>query len=210
MLNTFLLIGLSGAILMFIGDMVLYYSKNDYVADGTLNPIIDIMKTESRTRLYIGGIIGPVAAFLYCIGYYHLVLVMNEQYQILGRVCFLINCLGIICGGAYHSHCAYFGLIGRHDDVEALDEVHKYLNAQKAVAFGLQGIGFLLLAMFIVLKWTVFPRWMMVVSPGILFLFSPFTRKLPKGFHMIISGGWTNLISVIYYGVALIILCFGR
>ena len=46
MLNTILLIGLSGAILMFIGDMALYYSKEDYVADGTLNPIIDIMKTE--------------------------------------------------------------------------------------------------------------------------------------------------------------------
>lgn len=182
MLNTILLIGLSGAILMFIGDMVLYYSKDDYVADGTLNPIIDIMKTESRTRLYIGGLIGPVAAFLYCIGYYHLVLVMNEQYQILGWVCFLINCLGIICGGVYHSHCAYFGL---------------------------QGLGFLLLAMFIVLKWTVFSRWMIVVSPGILFLFSPFTRKLPKGLHMIIGGGWTNLISVIYYGVALMVLYFG-
>ena len=65
------------------------------------------------------------------------------------------------------------------------------------------GMGFLLLAMFIVLKWTVFPRWMMVVSPGILFLILPFTRKLPKGLHMIISGGWTNLISVIYYAVAL-------
>lgn len=127
----------------------------------------------------------------------------------MGMGLFFINCLGIICGGAYHSHCAYFGLIGRHDDVEALDEVHKYLNVQKAVAFGLQGIGFLVLTMFIVLKWTVFPCWMIVVSPGILFLFSPFTRKLPKGLHMIINGGWTNLISVIYYGVALMILCFG-
>ena len=120
----------------------------------------------------------------------------------------IIDSLGIICGGAYHNHCSYFGLIGRHDNIEALDEVHKYLNVQKLVSFGLQGIGFLLLAMFIVLKWTVFPRWMMVVSPGILFLISPFTRKLPKGLHMIISGGWTNLISVIYYGVAIIILNF--
>ncbi len=32
MLNSILLIGLSGAILMFVGDMVLYYSKDDYVA----------------------------------------------------------------------------------------------------------------------------------------------------------------------------------
>ena len=93
MLNTILLIGLSGAILMFTGDRILYYRQDDYVADGTLNPIIDIMKTESRTRLYIGGIIGPVAAFLYCIGYYHLVLVMNEQYQILGWVFWCLLCL---------------------------------------------------------------------------------------------------------------------
>ena len=44
MLNTILLVGLFGAVLMFIGDMILYYSKEDYVTDGTLNPIIDIMK----------------------------------------------------------------------------------------------------------------------------------------------------------------------
>ena len=51
-------------------------------------------------------------------------------------------------------------------------------------------------------KWSFVPAavgfWL-----GILFLLFPLTRKLPKGFHMIISGGWTNLISVIYYGVAL-------
>ena len=210
MLNTILLIGLSGAILMFIGDMVLYYSKDDYVADGTLKPVIDIMKKESRARLYIGGIIGPLAAFFYCIGYYHLVLIMNEKFQVFGWICFFINCLGIICGGTFHSHCAYFGLIGRHDKEETIDEVYKYLNIQKSVAFGLQGIGFLLLVLFIALKWTIFPRWMIIFSPGILFLLFPLTRKLPKGLHMIISGGWTNLISVIYYGMALLNLHFGR
>lgn len=208
MLNIVLYIGLIGAILMFIGDMVLYYSKEDYVGTVTLNAIIDIMKKESRTRLYAGGIIGPIAAFLYCIGYYHLILVMNEGFQMFGWVCFFINSLGIICGGVYHSHCAYFGLLGRYDDKEIVDEVHKYLNVQKTVSFGLQGIGFLMLAVFIVLKWTVFPRWMLIVSPGVLFLMLPLTRKLPKGLHMIISGGWTNLISVIYYAVALGIVYF--
>lgn len=206
MLNIFLIIGLIGALLMFMGDMVLYYSKDDYVSDGTLNPIIEIMKEESRGRLYAGGIIGPLAAFVYCIGYYHLVLVMNEQYQTMGWICFFINCLGIICGGAYHSHCAYLGLITRHDAKVALEEIHKYLNVQKVVAFGLQGIGFLLLAIYIVLQWTIFPWWVAMFSPGILFLLFPFTRKLQKGLHMIIGGGWTNLISVIYYGVALIVV----
>ena len=206
MSNIFLIAGLIGSLLMFMGDMVLYYSKEDYTSDGTLNPIIAIMKKESRPRLYAGGIIGPLAAFIYCIGYCHLVLIMDEQYQIFGWACFFINSLGIICGGAYHSHCAYFGLIGRHDAKIALEEVHKYLNVQKAVTFGLQGIGFLLLAICIILKWTIFPIWFAIFTPGILFLFFPLTKKLPKGLHMIISGGWTNLISVIYYGVALVLV----
>ena len=121
----------------------------------------------------MGGIIGLVAAFLYCVGYYRLVIIMNEKCQILGWLCFGINCLGIICGGAYHSHCAYFGLIGRHDNKEILEEVHRYLNVQQTISFGLQGIGFLILALLIIVKCTVFSRWMFLVSPGILFLLFP-------------------------------------
>lgn len=206
LLQIILLIGLLGAVFMFLGDMTLYYNKNDYAADGTLNPIINIMKTENRTRLYIGGIMGPVAAFFYCIGYYHLVLFIDDRFAIAGWGCFLVNCLGIICGGAYHSHCANLGLIGRLENAEAMDEVLKYMNAQKLVAFGIQAVGFIALAVFILAGWTTFPRWMAIVTPGVLVMLTPIMRKLPKGFHMIICGGWTNLISVIYYGVALIMM----
>ncbi len=206
MLSIFLIVGLVGAILMFAGDMVLYYNKEDYVGATTLEPIVAIMKKESRRRLYIGGLLGPIAAFFYCVGYYHLVLMVKEEFQILGWICFFINCFAIICGGAYHSHFAYLGLIGRYDSKEALEEVCKFMNVQKTVAFGTQAIGFLMMAIFILLKWTVFPRWMFLITPGILFLLVPVTRKLPKGFHMIISGGWTNLISVIYYGVAIAVV----
>ena len=201
----FLLTGFVGAMLMFVGDMVLYYSKDDYVSDGTLKPVIDIMGKESRKRLYVGGLLGPVAAFVYCVGYYHLVLMMDEGHMILGWCCFVINCIGIICGGVYHSHCAYLGLIGRHKNEEVMDEVCKYMDVQKLISFGLQGLGFILLAVVIALNWTVFPRWLVLFTPGILFLLLPLMKKLPKGLHMVICGGWTNLISVIYYGVALII-----
>lgn len=206
MLSIFLIVGLVGAILMFAGDMVLYYNKEDYVGATTLEPIVAIMKKESRRRLYIGGLLGPIAAFFYCVGYYHLVLMVKEEFQILGWICFFINCFAIICGGAYHSHFAYLGLIGRYDSKEALEEVCKFMNVQKTVAFGTQAIGFLMMAIFILLKWTVFPCWMFLITPGILFLLVPVTRKLPKELHMIISGGWTNLISVIYYGVAIAVV----
>ncbi len=199
-----LLIGFIGATLMFLGDMTLYYDRNDYVNDGTLNPIIEIMKKVSTKRLYIGGILGPVSAFLYCVGYYHLVLIANEKYAVFGWVLFLINCLGIICGGAYHNCCANLGLIGRHKDKAALDEVLRFLDVQKKVAFGIQGVGFVGMALMIVLGWTVLPRWMILFSPLMLILLTPLIRKLPKGLHMVICGGWTNLISVVYYVAAII------
>jgi len=195
-------IGLVGAVLMFFGDMILYFSKNDYKNDGTLNPIIDIMKKVSTRRLYIGGMLGPLAAFLYCIGYYHLVLFSKNEYVVFGWIIFFINCLGIICGGAYHSHCANLGLIGRRDE-ESLNEVKNYLNFQKSVAFGIQAVGFIGMAFMIVMNWTVLPRWMFILTPLMLVFLLPLVRKLPKGMHMFICGGWTNMISVIYYAAAL-------
>ncbi|MCR4933369.1 MAG: hypothetical protein K6A29_04160 [Lachnospiraceae bacterium] len=200
-----LIIGLVGALVMFAGDMTLYYSKNDYKNDGTLNPVIEIMKAVSTKRLYIGGIIGPIAASLYCAGYYHLVRIADAAHTKIGFVLFIINSIGIILGGAYHSHCANLGLIGRHDE-KSLDEVIKFLSFQKKVAFGIQAVGFIGMAVMIVLGWTILPRWMILLTPLAMVFLTPLVRKLPKGLHMIICGGWTNLISVIYYAAAIICL----
>lgn len=190
---------------MFIGDMTLYYNKEDYTSDGSMTPIINIMKAESRTRLYIGGLIGPIASVLYVIGFYHLVLIMDAQHQLFGWIGFAINCVGIIYGGAYHSHYAYLGLLGRYDSEESMSELHKYMYVQKLITFGFFTVGFLAIALFIGFSWTVFPQWMVLFSPGVIFALLPIVRKLPKGIHIIIYGGWTNLISVIYYSVALIV-----
>jgi hypothetical protein len=47
---------------------------------------------------------------------------------------------------------------------------------------------------------------MFLLSPGVLFLLKPVVGRLPKGIRIIISGGWTNLISVIYYTAVLIVV----
>ena len=196
--------GLIAGILMFCGDMLLYYDQNDYVSDGTFNSIIEIMKNISTKRLYAGGLIGPIAAFLYCVGYYHIVLIINNEIFILAMVCFLVLCMAIIIGGAYHSHCAYLGLIGKLDDEKAMDVVITYFSLINKVCFIFQIIGFLMLFLSIILGWTVLPRFFAVVTPGMLYLLLPLMKKLPKGIHIIICGGWGNLIFVIYYVVLLI------
>ena len=129
MLLTPIWIGLAGALLMFAGDMLLYYTPEDFACDPKssakekINAIIDVMKGLPAGRVMAGGMIGPVAAFLYCIGFYHIVLMANEQSHTFAMVAFLLSCFGIITGGAYHSHCAYFGLLGDDKDRAALEKV---------------------------------------------------------------------------------------
>ncbi|MCR5144962.1 MAG: hypothetical protein K6B67_06615 [Lachnospiraceae bacterium] len=202
-----LFIGLIGAVGMFLGDMTLYFDRADYENDGTLNPVINIMKNVSTKRLYIGGILGPINSFVYCIGFYHLVVMVNDRYAILGWILFFINCFGIVCGGAYHSHCANLGLIGRHNDEKTMSEVIDYMAFQKKISFTLQAVGLLGVTLVILLGLTILPRWMAIFSPLVLVLLTPVMRKLPKGLHMVICGGWTNLIFVIYYVMA--IICVG-
>lgn len=186
--------------MLFAGDMTLYYSKNDYT---TMDSVIENMKTEPRARLYIGGLLGPTSAFAYCIGFYHIVLFVSQEHLWAGWLCFWVNCLGIICGGAYHSLWPLYGTVGRIGQKEALREVRSYATVQEYYAFGIQGVGFVMLAVLVALGWAALPRWMALLTPGILMLLTPLMQRLPKGLHMIFCGGWTNLVSVIYYAAAL-------
>ena len=198
------LTGLIAGLLMFSGDMLLYYDKKDYVSNGKFDSVIDIMKNVSEKRLYAGGLIGPIAAFLYCVGYYHIVLIAEDKISVLAMIAFLSSCMGIIIGGAYHSHCAYLGLIGKLNDKKTMDIVIKYFTAINKLSLLFQAAGLLIILVCIAFGWTELPNWLAIFTPGILYLLLPLMRKLPKGIHIIICGGWANLIFVIYYLAVLI------
>ena len=127
-----------------------------------------------------------------------------EQAHTLAMAAFLLSCFGIITGGAYHSHCAYLGLLGDDRNRDALNAAMKYFQKLPLILYAGEGLGFLLLIFLIVTGRTVLPWWMFLLSPGMLFLLKPFVARLPKGIRVIISGGWTNLISVIYFSAVLI------
>ncbi len=210
MLLTTIWVGLAGALLMFAGDMLLYYTPEDFACgpksseEEKMNAIVDVMKGLSTRRVMAGGMVGPIAAFLYCVGFYHIVLMTNEQTHTLAMAAFLLSCFGIITGGAYHSHCAYLGLLGDDRNRDALNIAMKYFQKMPLILYTGEGLGFLLLIFLILTGKTVLPRWMFLLSPGILYLLKPAVGRLPKGIRIIVSGGWTNLISVIYYAAVLI------
>lgn len=205
----YLVVGFIGALLMFCGDMLLYYDPNDFNykagdnSETKINAIIEVMGKVSPKRLYAGGFIGPVAAFLYCVGFYHIIFISNENVKGVAIAAFLLSCLGIIAGGAYHSHCAYLGLLAKDKYREARNIVMRYFQKMILVVYIAEGIGFLLLAGIIVTGNSILPRWAVLASPLFLMLLKPLVVRLPKGVRVIVSGGWSNLISVIYYAVAI-------
>ena len=194
-----ILTGLLGSFLMFLGDMSLYYDSNDYDGKDTMNSIIGIMKNVSIKRLYIGGLLGPICAFIYCIGFYHIVLSIREEYLIVAWFVFLIHIFGMILGGAYHMQCAYLGLLSRYENKGALDEFLKFLKLQAIIVFVIAALANIALTLLILFGYTAFPRWQALFTPIIFLILTPLTERLPKGLHMIICGGWFNLIYVIYY-----------
>ena len=199
-----ILIGLFGSFLMFLGDMTLYYDSKDYDGKDTINSIIGIMKNVSIKRLYIGGLLGPICAFIYCIGFYHIVLSIQEEYLNLAWFVFLINIFGMILGGTYHIQCAYLGLLSRHENKGAFDEFLKFLKLQAKIVFSIMALANIAIALIILFGLTVFPRWQALFTPIFLLIFTPLAERLPKGLHMIIRGGWFNIIYFIYYLTLLI------
>ena len=194
-----ILIGILASFLMFLGDMTLYYDSNDYDGKDTINNIIGIMKNVSIKRLYIGGLLGPICAFIYSIGFYHIVLASQEKYLNLAWFVFLMNTFGIILGGAYHMQCAYLGLLSRHKNNGAFDEFLKFLKFQAKIVFGIMALANIATALIILFGFTVFPRWQALFTPIFLIILTPIAERLPKGLHMIIRGGWLNIIFFIYY-----------
>lgn len=127
------------------------------------------------------GLLGPICAFIYSIGFYHIVLATQEKYLTIGWFVFLINIFGMILGGTYHIQCAYLGLLSRHENKGAFDEFLKFLKFQAKIVFGIMAIGNIGIAALLLLGFTVFPTWQGFLTPIFFVLLTSFVRRLPKG-----------------------------
>ena len=74
------IIGIIAALLMFAGDMFLYFTT-ETISNFEEGIIIKTLGEVSNARLTIGGLIGPFAAFLYIIGFYQIYLAIKPSHK---------------------------------------------------------------------------------------------------------------------------------
>lgn len=197
-------LGIAGTLLMFAGDMLLYF---------TTSPIPDIdngllisMGEIPFGRLVIGGMIGPLAAILYTAGFYHLLLRVEKTSRKVSWLVFSILTISMIIGGAYHAFFPAFGVVSAQGHPEIIPNLLSYAVLLAAVSFSLMGIGWILLCVLVLQKKTSLPRWIVFITPLTTIWLISIWNMLTQPLDIVIAGGWYNLMHTIVFMAAMLTL----
>ncbi len=212
MTRILLLIGVLASSIMYIGDLLLYYSKDEYdkkIGYRSLNKIMSSVSTYkimggiSKRRTRMGALLGVFAGFLGAIASFHIYTLMDSEYKSLGLTISLIWMLSFMVGGTFHSHWFYFSFINELDD-KVFKLVEDYVEILRKITYVAYTLGNALLFIVILFQIIKIPIYALIVTPAALFYLLIILIKLPQPYYLAIVGGWGNIPFIIYY----VTLCF--
>jgi hypothetical protein len=202
------LCGLFGALLFFSGDMLFYgyIGSGASFADGMLATV----QQASNERLFAGGLVGPLAAALCIVGFWHVYLNVKPQNLILGRLLFVSFFALMVAGSAVHTLWTAKGLALKYCYDQAspcadlLTVTKYYWTLAYNISAGPGYLGALLLFAIVLMRKTWYPRWTAVANPAVLILLSPLATKVPSPLGAILVGGSTNLAIAAFFFISVI------
>lgn len=197
-------IGLVAAVLMFAGDMLLYFTRGSYDMDGTLAPYARIMRDIPRSRVMAGAILGPVASFLYLAGFAAIGLSAQGGFAWVVWASAVLLAFALVCGGAYHAQYAYLQIAAQEGSEHLVDRVAGIIKLFMRLATVPMYAGFILLAIGILAGQTPYPAWFAVLTPIITSFLGFAWLRVPQPARCILFGGWNNLVFVIMFAAMLI------
>lgn len=209
---------MSGAALMFTGDLLLYgpdawgspasvyFASVDPTASTAASLALSPMGNISQERAIVGGLLGPVAAILYCGGCVQMVLAADR-----GLWRWLAG-IGHACSfmfvAVYHAAYAYTAFISsaRPSNLQLMQSHMAYMAVLKAAIklFGVIGTAGLIAICFS-RRGSVYPRWIAFFTPCAWLMITRETgllHHLPAPFGHVVAGGSFNICFLIFFAVA--------
>ncbi len=198
--------GLLGALLFFTGDMLFY----GHLGSGAQfrEGMLATLHNASLERLFTGGLLGPVAACLCIVGFWH---VRDNTRPTAGRLASLVFALFamlMIAGSAIHTLWVAKGIALKYCS-DAGEPCHSVLTAVQSywsLAYNLGAIpgylGAVILLVLVVSRRTYYPRWTIVANPALLYMLSPLAQRMPAPVRAILVGGFANLSIVTFFAVS--------
>jgi hypothetical protein len=205
-IRTFGIFGVFGGLILFTGDMLLYY-----------HPInLDLkqnMGNASDIRIITSGISALFATWFYMLG------LIQVYYAFMPAKPFFRNGVLISFGSiliAYGIvHAAFIAIaatakLATEHNLNINEAVLLSQKTNELLRFFVYPMFGVLSVLFISQVWkrkTLYPRWIIFFFPLILFLIEDIvTRYLPGNIWIIIKGGYLNLILVIFFSASTIAL----
>jgi hypothetical protein len=200
--------GIFGALLFFTGDMLFY----GHLGPGTgfHEGMLATVSSASLARLFAGGLVGPVAACLCIIGFWHVYVNVRPSAARIGQIMFAAFFVLMVFGSAIHTLWTAKGLALKYCYGDGDVGCRSLLQATSSywdLAYNIGAVpGYaaaLLLIALVLLGKTWYPKWTVLANPAALMLLSPLTGRAPAPFGAILAGGFTNLTIAIFFLVSL-------
>ncbi len=209
------LVGLAGALLFFAGDMLFY----GYFGSGASfhQGMIETVQRDSIQRLVTGGLVGPIAALLCMVGFWHVRANVVTRSPRLGQVMFFAFIALMVVGSATHALWTVKGLAIEYctgnlsapcPDLLAATQGYWKLLYEMAEIPGY--LGSLLLLVLVLLGKTSYPRWTAIANPGVLLVASYLAEWVPAPLGAVLVGGSTNLSIAAFFLVSVATTWRGR
>jgi hypothetical protein len=194
--------GMLGSIILFAGDMLFYYrgEHTDKIAN---------MAHTSPERIVASAICALVAAWLYTLAAGQIYYAFKPEKTWIRRTVFITFGMIMISYGVIHG--AYVAIATSARNAAATGMSPEKLTALAVAANQtLRKLVYVPFAIFTLLfmagvwkKRTLFPRWMVLFSPIIPFLFkNVVTKNLEGQLKIIIGGGYLNLILLLFFAAS--------
>jgi len=199
--------GIFGALLFFTGDMLFY----GHLGPGTgfHEGMLATVSSASLARLFAGGLVGPVAACLCIIGFWHVYVNVRPSAARIGQIMFAAFFVLMVFGSAIHTLWTAKGLALKYcygDDDVGCRSLLQATSSYWDLAYNIGAVpGYaaaLLLIALVLLGKTWYPKWTVLANPAALMLLSPLANRAPAPFGAILAGGFTNLTIAIFFLVS--------
>ena len=202
------LAGLAGALLFFVGDMILvgHWGAGSDVCEGSLR----MLRESTQVRLFIGDLAGPIAGCLCLLGFWHVRQNLIGRSPYLGRVVLFALGAAIVAVSVVHELLVPLRLAHRYSDahpgaaVELFDALRSYLNLAHYLEDGPAYLGAFLLLSLVLSGWSSYPRWTAMANFGLLSFIGPLAHRVPVPFGSVLFGGFESLTLSTFFLVSVI------
>lgn len=208
------LAGLAGALLFFAGDMLFYghLGSGANFSAGLINTVTH----ASDARLYAAGLVGPFAACLCILGFWHVYVNTRSANPLLARIILVCFSILMIFGSAIHTLWTAHGLALKYCRAQSApcSDLAASVESYWTLAYNLGSIpgylGAVLLLGLVLFRRTNYPRWTALANPAVLILLSYLAVYVPAPLGAILVGGSTNLSIAAFFLVSVATTWNGR